>query len=710
MNDAPICQPGRNCWRLERAHRAAFLIDGANYYAAFREAVLQARHRIFILGWDIESNLRLTRDGGDERSLGDFLNEVVSERPDLEAYVLIWDFAMIYAAEREWLPVYRLGWKTHRRLHFRLDDRHPVGGSQHQKIVVVDDAVAFLGGMDLSRSRWDTPEHRPGDPRRVNAAGDRYVPYHDVQLLVDGPAAAALGELARYRWRRATGEDIGTPEPAGDPWPGTYAPDVRDVDLAFARTLPRHNGQDEVREVERLYLDSIAAARTSLYIENQYLTSGRIRDALAARLEEENGPEVVIVVPEKTGGWLEQNTMDVLRRRLIQTLRTADRHGRLRVTYPYIEGLAPEHLSVHSKVMVVDDRLVRLGSSNLSNRSMGLDSECDAAIEAYTPRVGEAIRNLRARLLSEHLGTDPEALQGEPADDSLRTTLERFDGGDRCLVELDENAIRVDPEIEALVSQSNLVDPERPVEPEQLAQQMLPEEHHPSARKRVATFLLTIAALLALAAAWRWTPLNQWLNVQTVVAALGTFDENPLAPWIVVGGYLVGGFIMVPVTFLVVATVLAFGPLEGFLLALAGSLVSAAATYGVGHVAGRRTIRRVAGSRLNRLSQRFAQRGLLTVIGVRIVPVAPFTVVNLVAGASHIRFWTYMLGTLLGMTPGLIGLSAFMDRLVALVRHPDAVNFALAAGVAAILAVAGFFLQRWLRRRHLVADKEKEAV
>ncbi|HKJ76768.1 MAG TPA: VTT domain-containing protein, partial [Gammaproteobacteria bacterium] len=124
----------------------------------------------------------------------------------------------------------------------------------------------------------------------------------------------------------------------------------------------------------------------------------------------------------------------------------------------------------------------------------------------------------------------------------------------------------------------------------------------------------------------------------------------------------------------------------------------------------RRTIRRVAGSRLNRLSQRFAQRGLLTIIGVRIVPVAPFTVVNLVAGASHIRFWTYMLGTLLGMTPGLIGLSAFMDRLVALVRHPDTMNFALAAGVAAVLVVAGFFLQRWLRRRRLAGNNEEGAA
>lgn len=701
MNDPRISHPGENCWRIEPADRVAFLIDAERYYAAFREAVLRARRRLFILGWDIDSTLRLVRDGGgQDPGLGAFLNDVVSHRPDLEAYVLIWDFAMIYTFEREWLPVYRLGWKTHRRLHFRLDDRHPVGGSQHQKVVVIDDALAFTGGMDLSKSRWDTPEHRPDEPRRVDSDGSGYVPYHDVQVMLDGEAAVALGELARERWHRATGQRLAPPEPAGDPWPATVEPDLTGVDVTLARTLPRHGARPEVREVERLFLDGIAAARERLYIENQYLTSKVIRDALAARLEEADGPEVVIVVPLRTGGWLEQNTMDVLRGRLVRHLRGADRHGRLRVLWPRIPGLAPRHLSVHSKVMVVDDRLVRVGSANLSNRSMGLDSECDVAIEGEAPRVRRAVAGLRDRLLAEHLGVDVAQVEGFLADHgSLTALVDAHAGRDRSLQPLDEEALRVDPQVEALVAESEIVDPERPVEPDELVEYILPKEHTRPAWRGVISILVTLAALLALAAAWRWTPLHQWLDVPSTVAALARFQGHPLAVPAAVGGFVAGGLAMVPVTFLVVVTVLVFGPLQGFLVALTGSLASAALTYGLGHHFGRRTVRRMAGARLNRLSRQLARRGLLTIIGVRVIPVAPFTVVNLVAGASHIRFGTYMLGTLLGMSPGLLGLSAFLDRLIAAMRHPSAFNFALIVALLAVLAGGALLLRRWLRRR-----------
>ena len=107
------------------------------------------------------------------------------------------------------MPLYALNWKTHSRVRFYMDDKHPVGASQHQKIVVVDDAVAFSGGLDLRKWRWDTPEHHIDDQRRVDPDGKPYPPFHDVQMVVDGAAAAALGQLARERWQRATGEGRG---------------------------------------------------------------------------------------------------------------------------------------------------------------------------------------------------------------------------------------------------------------------------------------------------------------------------------------------------------------------------------------------------------------------------------------------------------------------------------------------------------------------
>jgi phosphatidylserine/phosphatidylglycerophosphate/cardiolipin synthase-like enzyme len=150
----------------------------------------------------------LGKDDDNEEELGDFLNRLAAENPDLEIHILSWDFSVIYVMEREILPLFNLGWKTHPRIRFRMDGEHPVGASQHQKIVVVDDLLAFCGGIDLTKNRWDTPEHRTKDPRRVNPDGKPYRPFHDVQAAVAGPAAAALGDLFRERWRRATGREL----------------------------------------------------------------------------------------------------------------------------------------------------------------------------------------------------------------------------------------------------------------------------------------------------------------------------------------------------------------------------------------------------------------------------------------------------------------------------------------------------------------------
>jgi len=204
-----ILAPGRNCWRVEHVRRAKLLIDGAAYFAALRQVMAAARKSIFVIGWDIDSRILLhpdDRDDGLPLPLGEFLDALAARCGTLEIHVLTWDFAMLYALDREFLPIYSLGWRTHRRLHFHMDDCHPPGGSHHQKIVVVDDAVAFVGGIDLSKNRWDTPAHEPGDRRRRNPDGELYPPFHDMQMMLEGDAAAAIGELARERWRRATGE------------------------------------------------------------------------------------------------------------------------------------------------------------------------------------------------------------------------------------------------------------------------------------------------------------------------------------------------------------------------------------------------------------------------------------------------------------------------------------------------------------------------
>jgi phosphatidylserine/phosphatidylglycerophosphate/cardiolipin synthase-like enzyme len=203
-----ILQPGCNCWRIETVTRLKTLIDTADYFAAFAEACRAARHQILILGWDFDRCEKLYRDNADRDlpdELGAFLVALVKQKPALNVYLLSWDFNLIYAAERELLPALRLRLQAPPRFHFRLDGVHTKGASHHQKVVVVDDRIAFAGGIDLSRWRWDTSEHRPDDPRRVDPNGKPYPPFHDLMVMVEGDAAAGLGDLARERWRRARG-------------------------------------------------------------------------------------------------------------------------------------------------------------------------------------------------------------------------------------------------------------------------------------------------------------------------------------------------------------------------------------------------------------------------------------------------------------------------------------------------------------------------
>jgi len=165
--------PGKNCWRVEHADRFALLIDGEAYFRSLREAIVHAERTVFIVGWDIDSRMQLEPGGaadGFPAGLGEFLQAVVAARPRLRVYVLAWDFAMLYAFEREWMPVFKADWRNRKRMSFLRDGRHPLGSSHHQKMVVIDDALAFVGGLDLTRSRWDTPAHASHAPDRRTVA------------------------------------------------------------------------------------------------------------------------------------------------------------------------------------------------------------------------------------------------------------------------------------------------------------------------------------------------------------------------------------------------------------------------------------------------------------------------------------------------------------------------------------------------------------
>lgn len=687
-------RPNHNVWRIERAARAAVLVDAAAFFEAVRGACLKARRSVVVVGWDIDSRTQLVgADGqpmdGFASGFADFLSELVSTRPDLHIDLLLWDYSLLYAGERELLPRLSLGWRTPERVTLCIDNSVPFGSSQHQKIVVVDDAVAFSGGLDLTIRRWDTASHSAENRHRVDPSGRPYRPFHDIQMMVDGAAAQALALLARERWCRANG---GVPqvEPQGDPWPETVRADFTDVDVGIARTQPRYDGEEAVREAETLFVDSIDLAERQIYIENQFLSSALIADRLADRVARCPELEVVIVAPRTHDSWVERHTMRNGRIRFWRRVHAAG-GNRVRLLYPAVEqGGRTTDTMIHSKVMVVDDRFLRVGSANMNNRSMGADTECDLAIEARTDRERAAVLEIRNRLLGEHCGVaaaDVAAFLAQHG--SLTRAADELSANGHSLRPIDDG----EPDEGGLSDVvERIADPPRPIRPARLARHLL-------ARLRPLLMALVCAlVVLGIALAWRYTALSEVVTADSVRAVLKSVRGEPWAIAVVVLVFVLAGAIIFPLNILILTTAAVFGPWLGILYGGAGAVSSGLVMYFIGGQLGREALYRMLGERWRHGLEGLRKRGLLAVVTFRLLPIAPFTLVNLAAGASGIRFIDFLVGTLIGMLPGLVLLSVMGDRIARILAEPSVGDIAIlvlcVAGLIGLAVVAQALLSR----------------
>jgi phosphatidylserine/phosphatidylglycerophosphate/cardiolipin synthase-like enzyme len=460
-----LLRPGENCWRIARADRAAVIVDADEYFRIARAAMLAARHRIMLVGWDFDARIRLGRADGDDapEQLGDFILWLVTRRPELEVLLLRWDLGAVNTLFRGSTVFTLMRWMWHRRITARLDSAHPPAASHHQKIVVLDDSLAFCGGIDMTGERWDTREHRDDDPGRRHPNGTPYKPWHDATTALEGDAARAVGEVARNRWHAAGGRKLEPVEACTDCWPAALPAQFEKVDVAIARTAPKMPDRPAVHEVEQLYLDLIASARRFIYAESQYFASRRIAEAISRRLAEPDGPEIVLVNPITAQGWLEPIAMDTARARLHEALRRGDTHGRFRLYHPFTAGGQP--IYCHAKIMIVDDRVLRVGSSNMNNRSLRLDTECDVAIDAGDPLdadLSARIRRFRDTLLGEHLGIrDGEFTQRMEREGSLIRAIESLRGPGRSLRPYEEPDLNA---VEEWLADNEVLDPEGPDE------------------------------------------------------------------------------------------------------------------------------------------------------------------------------------------------------------------------------------------------------
>lgn len=465
-------EPG--VWRYAKADRATVLVDAENYFTFMQQAMLNARKRILLIGWDFDTRIHLEQgrrwyQKGVRRTypsrLGSFILWLNRNRDGLEIRILKWSYGAFKFFSRGSMLLDLIRWWRHKRIDFKFDTSHPVGASHHQKIVVIDEHVAVCGGIDMTTGRWDTRDHVEHDPRRKRPRGAVHGPWHDATMLIEGEAAAALGELGRDRWARANGPKLKTVtyDAARDKsaWPDKLEAQFENVEIGISRTRGEYGDQSGIDEIAVLFERQIASAKDYIYAESQYFTSRRIAQAICKRLSEPDPPEILIVNAEHADGWLEQQAMDHARAELIRTLGEIDEGNRFGLYIPFT-GQTP--IYVHAKIMIIDDRILRIGSANMNNRSMGLDSECDVFVDCDRPGNDHCrveVARLRHSLLAEHCGLEIDEVADLLARHGSMAAMIHAIGRDRSRT-LQRFDLPELTDLQETLAESGVLDPETP--------------------------------------------------------------------------------------------------------------------------------------------------------------------------------------------------------------------------------------------------------
>lgn len=429
--------PTTSCLAVSELDRARVLVDAENYYEAFCQAALRARRYIYISGWQFDTQAKLLRPDpaappAHPIELLPFLNHLCEANPALEIYVTAWDYSVVYALEREWLQKLKFDFQSHSRVHFEFLNHPEPGGCHHQKLVVVDGVIAFVGGLDLCDSRWDTRRHQKHDPARIDTRGKPYKPFHDIQVGLVGPVVSVLEQLFLDGWRLAGGLAPGVtgaigadasrePEAASD---AALAIEGLGVSLAarhvaVSRTEWLPEGE-VIGEIQALFERAILAAERLIYIETQYFTSRALAEALYYRLAdaERSKLQLILVMPDGADSPKEDfvlgNRQRGIRRFVADVARHFGHEFRLLMSSETSQADPCPATFIHSKLMIVDDEFLTIGSANFTNRSLRIDREINVAWQSHlegpddAARLQADIRGLRASLMAEHAGAEDE--------------------------------------------------------------------------------------------------------------------------------------------------------------------------------------------------------------------------------------------------------------------------------------------------------------
>jgi len=476
-------KPGSNCLGIYEARQTGILVDACDYYRVFYRSALQARRYILLAGWQFDSEVRLLRGKDAEEADGDvrlidFLETLCRKTPELEIYILAWDFSAVFSLEREWFQDVIFDWTTNERLHFRFDSVHATGATHHQKFVILDGCVAFVGGMDICSSRWDDRYHLKENPERIEIDGNPYGSYHDIQSYHTGPVVRQLLDLFRQRWLDSGADELNLPDteaPLPFDSPQVIALPTNRVALSQTKARVSELKPKEILEIRHLYVDAIMAAEELIYLENQYFSSRAIYWSLIARMAAPDRPrlQIIMMLPDRLP-FTEELFLGLPQMKMLRSLKeVAEKtgHGFAVYSTACLEDGKRRITFIHSKLLLVDDRFLSVGSANATNRSMGLDTELNVSWEAdeEETELAHAIRALRTSLLAEHAGLYGRGEEGqfEQVDDLItRLNLLADDAVSRLCRYAPEPSLESSDLLEALEPIARVVDPEGPVDGE----------------------------------------------------------------------------------------------------------------------------------------------------------------------------------------------------------------------------------------------------
>ncbi len=385
------------------------LWDAGPYYQRVSELFEKASRLIVVVGWQLDSRLILGTDG---ETLRRKLLRLVQEKPDLHVACLLWDHAYFYSLEREnWQA--RIWEDLHPRIHFIFDNQVPFGGSHHEKIILIDEEIALLGGVDLCKARWDSVHHHPRDPRRTKhgfAKAD--LPHHDVGVQVTGPVVADIYRQIRERWDRVSRQPL--PEPRTPP---SSPPDAQLHNVLRSRTEAPLLRSRITREIEHCFRWLIAQAKDHILIENQYYWSPELHEVLIAKLRSTPQLRLTLILPfpiiyAGLARLMEHYELELLAQLArINTEPDPIVKDRVQIFFPVAigENNVRNPIYIHSKVLVIDDRFLSIGSANFASRSLRVDTETNLTFLAETAEQRQKIRSLNKQILDHWNYNRPNA-------------------------------------------------------------------------------------------------------------------------------------------------------------------------------------------------------------------------------------------------------------------------------------------------------------